>query len=477
MSNHIINISKLLKDNNYSEVDQIKELATSGSSRIYFRVFFIDEKQKSIIASFNPEINENIAHYSFTMHFRAKGFNVPEIYAKDQSYCYFLQQDLGNLSLLEKISNHSTEEVIAVYKIVIDNLLKFQTEGIKGLDLDVAFPVKEFNYESIMWDLNYFKYYFIKPHDISFDELQLENDFKQFANFLLEANSEFFVYRDFQARNIMICDDTPWFIDFQGGRKGPLQYDLVSLLYQAKANLNKETKTELLNYYLEAIGKIAAVSVKDFNKYYDAFVYFRTMQVMGAYGFRGILQKKGHFLQSIPYVIDNLIELLEHNHLHSELPELQKIFKQIVKLTDYRIDIKKTDKLLIDINSFSYKKAGIPVDLSGNGGGFIFDCRSLPNPGRYKELKDYTGMEKPVIQFLDGTEEIHVFLANCFELVKNSIDNYLFRGFSNLQINFGCTGGKHRSVYSAEWMSKKIQEYYKTQVEISLRHLQIEKGA
>ncbi len=476
LSSHIENIAELLQNNDYPKVEQIKELPSSGSDRIYFRVIFLDEVQNSILASFNPEISENIAHYSFTTHFRSKGLNVPEIYAKDSSYRYFLIQDLGNKPMLEELENLDEDEKLSIYKKVIDHLLKFQTEGINGLDLDVAYPVMEFGLDNIMWDLNYFKYYFVKPHNIAFNELQLENDFVTFANFLLEAKSEVFLYRDFQARNIMLVDNEPWFIDFQGGRKGPLQYDLVSLLYQAKANLGSIVRDELLEYYLNSLSKISKVDSKNFMKYYITFVYFRTMQVMGAYGFRGKVERKGHFLQSIPFVIKNLEELIKNHPLKIQIPELTKVFKQISNIKDYNQAVPETDKLLISINSFSYKKAGIPIDINGNGGGFIFDCRSLPNPGRYKELKDFTGLQTPVIEFLNKKKEMDNFLTNCFNLSKDSITNYLERGFGNLQINFGCTGGKHRSVYSAEWMSKKLNDYFKGKINIELRHLQIEKG-
>lgn len=476
MSSHVENISKLLKENNFPATDQIKELPSSGSNRIYFRVYFSDQKHNSILASFNPEVSENIAHFSFTLHFRTKRFNVPEIYAKDSSYRYFLLQDLGDINLFSKLKDLDKKQILKTYKGVIDHLLKFQVEGINGIDLDVAYPVKEFSIENVMWDLNYFKYYFIKTHNIIFDELKLENDFKTFAKFLLSAKSEFFLYRDFQSRNIMLAEDEPWFIDFQGGRKGPLQYDLVSLLYQAKANLDDDIKEELLDYYLKSLSEISPNDSSEFTKYYDAFIYFRTMQVMGAYGFRGKIERKGHFLQSIPFVLASLKKLLRSKPLLINVPELISVLNQTSEITEYAIPEKKSKKLVVSISSFSFKKLGIPVDMSGNGGGFIFDCRFLPNPGRYKELKDFTGLEAPVIEFLKEKKEMDSFLTNCFKLSKDSISNYVERGFNNLQINFGCTGGKHRSVYSAEWMSRQLREYFKDEISTELRHLQIEKG-
>lgn len=476
MITHINNISQLLSENNFPAVDYVKELPSSGSNRIYFRVYFLDENNKSILASFNPDINENIAHYSFTLHFKNKGFKVPEIYAKDNTYQYFLLQDLGDLCLFDEIKNLSKDKLISLYKIVLSELLKFQIEGIEGLDLDVAYPVKEFSFDNILWDLNYFKYYFVKTHNVIFNELQLENDFKTFADFLLTAKKDFFLYRDFQSRNIMIHENETWFIDFQGGRKGPLAYDVVSLLFQAKANLSNEIKEELFDYYLNKLSKISENLSSNLKENYNAFIYFRIMQVMGAYGFRGKIERKGHFLQSIPFAINSLKELLINKKLNIHIPELLNVLQQISEITEYNALQNKSDKLLIDVSSFSFKKGGIPTDTSGNGGGFVFDCRFLPNPGRYKELKEFTGKQKPVIDFLKEKKEMDIFLANCFNLVKDSIDNYLERGFDNLQINFGCTGGKHRSVYSAEWMALKLQDYFKDKINLNLKHIQIEKG-
>ncbi len=477
MTNHIEKIRTLLVANNYPEVDEVKELPGSGSRRIYFRITFTDKGEKSILASYNPEIGENIAQFSFTIHFRNKGLKVPEIYAKDGSYQYFLLEDLGGSVLFDLLKEMDEEATTDIYKKVLDCLIDFQTLGIDGLDLEVAYPTSEFEMENIMWDLNYFKYYFLKTHNIIFDEHLLEKDFKSFATNLMEAKAEFFLYRDFQSRNILLKDGQPWFIDFQGGRKGPLQYDVVSLLYQAKANLSSNIKENLLKYYLDKLEKKTNESATDFLKFYPYFIYFRTMQVMGAYGFRGLVERKGHFLQSIPYAIDNLKHLLENKTLNIEIPELRQIFNQIVEIREYdKVESNKGEKLIVQINSFSFKKKGIPVDTSGNGGGHVFDCRSLPNPGRYKELRDFTGLQKPVIEFLEQKKEMDSFLTNCLNIVKGSLDNYLERGFGNLQVNFGCTGGKHRSVYSAEYISRAIQQLYKDKIDIRIRHRQIKKG-
>lgn len=477
MTNHIENITALLVANNYAEVDEVKELPGSGSRRIYFRITFAAFGKKSILASFNPEVGENIAQYSFTIHFRNKGLKVPEIFAKDSSYRYFLLEDVDGPVLFDLLNTMNEEETIKIYKKVLDKLIDFQTLGIDGLDLDVAYPTAQFGTENIMWDLNYFKYYFLKTHNIIFDEHLLEKDFESFAGKLLEAKSEFFLYRDFQSRNILLKNGEPWFIDFQGGRKGPLQYDVVSLLYQAKAGLSENIKENLLKYYLDKLEKRTNESSTDFLKSYTYFVYFRTMQVMGAYGFRGLVERKGHFLQSIPYAIENLTHLLENKPLSLDIPELKQIFNQIVGIREYnKVENNTGDKLIVEINSFSFKKKGIPVDTSGNGGGHVFDCRALPNPGRYKEFRDFTGLQKPVIEFLEQKKEMDSFLANCLNIVRESIDNYLERGFGNLQVNFGCTGGKHRSVYSAEWINKNLKDTFGEKISIRIRHRQIEKG-
>ena len=241
--------------------------------------------------------------------------------------------------------------------------------------------------------------------------------------------------------------------------------------------MSSNIKENLLKYYLDKLEKKTNESATDFLKFYPYFIYFRTMQVMGAYGFRGLVERKGHFLQSIPYAIDNLKHLLENKTLNIEIPELRQIFNQIVEIREYdKVESNKGEKLIVEINSFSFKKKGIPVDTSGNGGGHVFDCRSLPNPGRYKELRDFTGLQKPVIEFLEQKKEMDSFLTNCLNIVKGSLDNYLERGFGNLQVNFGCTGGKHRSVYSAEYISRAIQQLYKDKIDIRIRHRQIEKG-
>ena len=367
------------------------------------------------------------------------------------------------------------EETIELYKKSLDKLFDFQTIGHNGLDYSKAFPTSEFDEMSIMDDLNYFKYCFLKEHEeISFNETRLDVDFQTLTRYILEAPSDFFMYRDFQSRNIMIVDKEPYFINYQGGRKGPLQYDVVSLLYQVKAKMPQELRDELIDYYKQQLSKSCrdarpCVSTSDFDKYFPAFVLLRLLQVLGAYGFRGLIQKKLHFMQSIPYAIREIMNVNKKWPLPFELPELQSVIKQFdVLLAKY--ENVEPERLTITVNSFSFKNGGVPYDKSGNGGGFVFDCRALPNPGRYIEFKQKTGEDVEVQEFMDDKPDTHYFMQNVQLLVFQSIDNYLERGFKNLQINFGCTGGQHRSVFFAQRVGEMIHENY-PMVNVEINHL------
>ena len=473
MKNHIKEIRNLLKKNNFPIPVEINELPSSGSDRIYFRILFNKEKPNSLIAAYNPDVSENIAWYSFSVHFLNKELNVPEIYARDESYRYFLLQDMGNETLFDVLKSRGEEDVKKYYQQAIHYLVQFQVKGIEDLDLDVAYPVKQFDRRSILWDLNYFKYYFIKPNNIGFNESMLEDEFHALADQLLESGQDYFLYRDFQARNIMIHQNQTWFIDFQGGRKGPLQYDLVSLLYQARANISEKFRDELYEFYLTELEKEIPGTSVEFNKHFNYFIYFRLMQVLGAYGFRGIIQRKGHFLESIPNAISNLEYLIAHKPLSGNFKTLIAIFKKLVSIKNSYQTSGSSDKLTVFISSFSYKKNGYPIDRTENGGGFVFDCRALPNPGRITELKDYSGLEKPVVDYLSGKPEVKLFLDDAFQLVDRSVENYLERGFNYLSVNFGCTGGKHRSVFSAEQLKKHLNKYT-NRILIKTKHLQLD---
>lgn len=468
---HILNIRELIKQTGHNEEFNIIPLPVSGSNRSYFRAIDKNDPSNTILASYNEDVSENIAQFSFTQHFRSKNLRVPEILAKDSSYKYFLLEDLGKRSLFDIIKNSPVSARNHLINVVKD-LIKFQIDGFKGLDMDVAYPVSKFDTTSILWDLNYFKYYFVKPHNISFNELKLEEDFKKFTSKLLEPDNNFFVYRDFQSRNIIIKDELPWYIDFQGGRQGPLQYDLVSLLNQVKANLPESLKIELREIYLQELEKRIPGSSKTFMKYYHEYEYFRLIQVMGAYGFRGLVEKKAHFLQSLIPAISALQKMQNSYNTMEDYPELKFVLEQITQINKYS-KIEHSAGLNVSINSFSFKKKGIPLDMTGNGGGHVFDCRSLPNPGRLEDLRDYTGLEIPVINYLEKQPEVSYFIENAKNIIWQSIDNYLERGFLNLQINFGCTGGRHRSVYSATLFSKLIKEKY-PEVNVTLHHNELD---
>ena len=458
-------------------------MPSSGSSRRYFRV---KTDKRYLVGAYNINIEENEAFFSFSKHFHSCGLPVPEILAISPSKEVYVQTDLGDVTLFHHVedclNNGSFDQnTIDLYKKSLEKLVDFQIVGHKGLDYSKAFPTPAFDEMSIMEDLNYFKYCFLKEQEeISFNETRLDTDFQRLARYILEAPSDFFMYRDFQSRNIMIVDNEPYFIDYQGGRKGPLQYDVVSLLYQVKARIPEELRMELIDYYKERLSKSfelskscrdarPCVSTTDFDKYFSAFVLLRLLQVLGAYGFRGLIQKKLHFMQSIPYAIREIMKACDSWSLPFELPELQSVIKQFgILLMKY--EHVEPEKLTVTVNSFSYKNGGVPYDKSGNGGGYVFDCRALPNPGRYVEFKKSTGEDQDVIEFLEDKPDVHYFLQNVQMLVYQSIDNYLERGFKNLQINFGCTGGQHRSVFFAQKMGELIHENY-PMVNVEINHL------
>ncbi len=462
----------LLKKTGYPQPAKTVPLPQSGSARKYYRFFFSDDK--TLIGSYNPEIKENKAHYVFTKHFVAAGLPVPDILAQDESGQYFLLEDLGDDTLLAlKNKEGLSEKIKGFYYQAMDDLIAFQVKGIEGLDLSVAYPARCFDKRSILWDLNYFKYFFVKTNVITFDENLLEDDFERFAGLLLQADASFFMYRDFQARNIMVKEDSLWYIDFQGGRQGPLQYDVISLLYQAKANLPDTFRQDLLAFYLNKLEEVLPGQRERFLEHYRYFIFFRLMQVLGAYGYRGLFQRKAHFLQSIPFTIDTLKNLMQENELQA-FPEINRVFRQILKLNYQKVNL-DAQRLNVTVTSFSYKKSGIPADVTENGGGFVFDCRALPNPGRIESLKRFTGKDKVIIDYLSSQKEVSEFLNHVFALVDRSVDNYLERQFNHLMVNFGCTGGQHRSVYSAENLKKHLQEKYGEQIVVHLKHVELEK--
>jgi len=454
------------------EMTAFEVLPPSGSYREYCR---IKSENHQAIGTWNQDVRENMAFLKFSGHFFRQGIAVPEIYAVNPEKTCYLQEDLGTLTLFDYMTRVReqegfSEKIISTYKKILSELPKIQITAGKGIDYQYCYPRAAFDKQSMMWDLNYFKYYFLKLARIPFDEQALEDDFENFTNYLLAAESDFFLFRDFQSRNIMLRNDQVAFIDYQGGRKGALQYDLASLLYDAKADMPQAVRNDLLEFYLDTLEKYKPVDREKFKAFYTGYVLIRIMQAMGAYGFRGFYEKKEHFLKSIPYALENLRYLLQNNNIPEKLPELFKVLEAVTQSPYLRKISVPKNTLTVRVGSFSYKK-GLPADPSGNGGGFIFDCRAIHNPGRYDEYKQLTGRDPEVIDFIESNSEIADFLSPVFVLADQSVKTYLARGFKHLSINFGCTGGQHRSVYAAERMAEHLRNNFPVHVVLSHREL------
>src|SRR5437868_13806818 len=283
-----------------------------GSGRVIIR---LAAGGQSAIGILYDVREENVAFIEFSRHFRRHGLSVPEIYADDLRHGAYLEQDLGNTTLFEfLVTNRAGEDiapaVVDAYKEVVGMLPRFQVEAGRDLNYTVCYPRASFDRQSIAWDLNYFKYYFLRLAGIPFNEQALEDDFSRLTKFLLSAGREYFLYRDFQSRNVMLRDGQPFFVDYQVGRKGALQYDIASLLYDAKADLPPELRLQLLDHYLDELAGFVDLGRDAFMQHYYAYVYVRIMQALGAYGFRGFYERKVHFLQSVPYALKNLRWLL-----------------------------------------------------------------------------------------------------------------------------------------------------------------------
>jgi aminoglycoside/choline kinase family phosphotransferase len=452
------------------------ELGASGR-----KIVRLSRGNQSAIGILYSVREENTAFLAFSRHFRRHGLPVPEIYAEDLDHDAYIEEDLGNTTLFEFLSLNRSGDSIAppvedYYRRVVAELPRFQIEAGRDLDYSVCYPRASFDRQSINWDLNYFKYYFLRLAAIPFNEQALEDDFDRLTNFLLEAPSDFFLYRDFQSRNVMLHHGQPFFVDYQGGRKGALQYDIASLLFDAKADLPPDLRQQLLDAYLEALSRHIQLDREAFLRYYYAFVYVRIMQALGAYGFRGFYERKPHFLQSVPYALKNIRWMLHHAKLPIGLPTLLSAFQNMLaseKLQRLAPSAQpQTQNLAVLIFSFSFHH-DLPKDDSGNGGGFIFDARSLPNPGREERFKQLTGKDAPVIDYLNQQEGVHQYLASVVSLVEASVVSYQQRGFKNLMVSFGCTGGQHRSVFLAEHLAKRLRG--QSGVEVVVRHLEMEK--
>ena len=452
-----------------SEPLHLIPLPASGSNRQYFRLTASDV---SVVAAFNPDKRENLAFIKLSCYFKKLGLPVPEILAEDaDAHCYLIT-DLGDTTLFSLLPGHRTPEsfdqsIMQLYKKAITLLPVIQVDAAKLIDFSICYPRHAFDRHSMMWDLNYFKYYFLKISGVPFDEQMLEDDFERFVKQLLRIPADYFMYRDFQSRNIMVEKDKVYFIDYQGGRKGPLGYDMASLLFDAKANIPFHQREALLEYYMDCLEEKIPVNRNDFRKSFYDLVIMRILQALGTYGFRGGVEKKSLFLQSVPYALQNLKWLAAHDHLPGHIPHLSKIIRDLAASAPDEILPPIQKGLTLSICSFSYRQ-GIPADQSGNGGGFVFDCRALPNPGRQETYLKLTGKDAEVIHYLQAEPRVGKFVDNAMHMVEPAVENYLERGFNSLVVCFGCTGGQHRSVYCAELLARRLQEKYP--IHIKLQH-------
>ena len=451
--------------------DDVVALKASGSDR---RIHRLSGSSGSVIGVVNGDRLENRAFLSFSRHFRREGLRVPEIICEDASGEAYLEQDLGDTTLFDLLlrtraagGNTVPASVGTIYEAAVRALPEFQVRAGRGIDETVCYPRARFDRQSMMWDLNYFKYYFLKLAQVPFHEQALEDDFARLADFLLEAPSGFFLYRDFQSRNIMVHGGEPWFIDYQGGRRGALHYDLASLLVDAKADLPMEFREHLIGVYLGALARHLPVDRGEFLAHYDGFLLIRILQAMGAYGFRGFYERKTHFLQSVPYAIRNLETLLASERIPVRLHALIEALQHIVRSTRLREIARILLPLTVQIESFSYK-SGLPVDVSGHGGGFVFDCRALPNPGREPRYAPHAGDDPEVVAWLEAHDDVHNYLAHVRDLVTQVVESYARRNFTHLSVAFGCTGGQHRSVYCATQLAAHLGQ--RPGVRVELRH-------
>jgi len=454
--------------------DVILDLAADGSTRQYFRLVWGDEQ--TAVGAIGPDRDENRAFLAFAKAFRDTGLPVPEIYAEDREAGVWLEEDLGDTTLFRALSAARVEcgedefpsDIEELYRTVLAILPRFQVLGNEVIDFRLAYPRQAFDKQSIRWDLNYFKYHFLKLAHVPFNEQRLEDDFSRLTEHLLEADTDFFLYRDFQSRNIMIRTGDPWFLDFQGGRKGAPHYDVASLLYDAKADLPPSVRQALLEHYLDALGDYVEVDRALFREQFPSFVLVRLMQAMGAYGYRGFFERKRRFLESVPNAARNLDRLLDAG-LPIALPELEQVFRRITDRWGQQTSAERSQSgLVVLIQSFSFRD-GYPPDMEGHGGGFVFDCRALPNPHREPELKDLTGEAPEVADFLERSPDVQEFWENVSGIVEAHVEKYVDRGFSSLTVSFGCTGGQHRSVFLAAKLTAHLTARY-PHVDIRLRH-------
>ena len=452
---------------------EITELPASGSNRRYFR---LKGGNISLIGAIGTNLQENHSFIYLARHFREKGLRVPAVLAVSEDGQAYIQEDLGDQVLFGMVAQgresglYSSVETDLLRR-TIEQLPRLQFVGAQGLDWKNCYPQEAFDARMVDFDLNYFKYCFLKATGLEFNEIELQEDFEKLKADLLKEDDNTFLYRDFQARNVMIKDGEPWFIDFQGGRRGPIYYDVASFIWQARSRFPEDLKQDLIRTYLRALQQFKQVDEEAFRSRLRLFVLFRTLQVLGAYGFRGYFEKKPHFLASVPYALSNLRKLLETPF--EDYPYLNSLLMQLSSMPELN-EIPQDHRLSVHIYSFAYKK-GIPADTTGNGGGYVFDCRSVNNPGKYEYYRQFNGTDPEVIKFLEDDGEVFTFLDSVYKLVDAHAKRFIERKFTNLQVCFGCTGGQHRSVYCAEHLARHLMDKFDIKVTVTHRELNIEK--
>ncbi len=453
------------------KIECIVKLPQSGSDRIYYRLYTSDT---TFIATYNANLQENKTFVAFTLHFEQKALPVPHVYAINEGGNLYIQEDAGETSLLDILTEQGHNNyVYSLFQKSLEQLARMQIQGNIGLDYSLCLTAKAFGRQAIMSDLLYCKYYFLDTLKLPYDKQALLDEFELMSEFLVNQDSQYFMFRDFQSRNIIVRDGQVCFIDYQGGMLGALQYDVASLLWQAKAELSDEWKNSLLEYYLDQADALLPQPLDRtaFVEQYHGYILLRLLQVLGAYGFRGLYERKAHFLSSIPQALKNIKSFLAlHPGMHKRTPEFARIVHAIVSDEIIgrfeNIQANENTPLVVTINSFSYKK-GLPKDTSGHGGGFIFDCRGMLNPGRYSEFKCNSGLDKNVQIFLEEKTKMNEFLSSVYNLVDISVEDYIKRGFDHLSVSFGCTGGQHRSVYAAEQTARHLRNKYKVKTQVS----------
>jgi aminoglycoside/choline kinase family phosphotransferase len=486
MQHLVESIAGLYKQYNGAEANSIDVLPQSGSERRYFRVH---GKKGSVIGTYGANIKENETFIYFSKHFKQKNLAVPEILAISDDRLFYLQEDFGDISLLNRLEAEGfSTEVYDLFKKSLGALALLHVKGDEGLDYTNCLTATEFGKQAIMADLLYFKYYFLDALRKPYDKQKLIDDFEALSNYLTHTEYKYFMFRDFQSRNIMVTPpfggagtagtkfdgEVVHFIDYQGGMKGAPQYDVASMLWQARANLPVEWKNKLLDDYINSLEAITgqAVDRNVFSSQYNGYVLIRLLQVLGAYGFRGLFERKAQFLTSIPLALRNLKEFFQNYSIGISVPEFRKILDMCLadEVIQQFTPTQATEQtpLVITINSFSYRRE-IPGDNSGNGGGFVFDCRGILNPGRVESMKTKSGRDKEVKDFLEQQTQMPEFLNSIFDIVDISVEEYIKRGFESLMISFGCTGGQHRSVYAADALARHLKNKFK--VKIELKHL------